>query len=1208
MDECEALGDRIAILRTGALVCAGSALYLQRRFGVGYTLVLAAPQAPSSNGVESHTLPSPAELLVLLRRFVPEAESADAGVPWTGEAARFSLPSSASPHFAALLRALASAWPGETSLTVTSMEDVFVAASAGGSGDHGMLLADGHEHGGSDCTHNDARGRGAKDTAVATPCDSDPGCAALEASAAAAFNTAPEAQRLRGLRLLTSHCSAMTAKRLAMLLGGWRLAVCISFVPAIFLVVAVMLSSIGLQTQLSALESAPPALDLGLSTHPASVPVFAFKAGTGVASDAIAAISAASPPGAILPGLISFNPSAAASAYPDVYGLVKPASDNVTRDLQLFEAAIIDVSARIPSSPPSVAIAWRGVGTLFSTQDAASAPPAGRVATFDAFSDPDAEHAAPIAFNLVSTQLFRVAVAAAQNTSAAALNPAVALQVSSHPLPASAASIARVRTSLIEGDAPFVILAMVIGAVIIPAVAAGALGREIEVGAKQQQLRAGASPSAFWAVAWLFDAAPTAIAVAVTMGTVAALGSVRTALASTVAGQRDAVAVLLLLYFPAALAANYALSTAVRRAQAAAVVSLGLGVIGGILAVVQNSLRGASATCDLALRAGGVLRFILPSFALAEGLIAAATLESLGTQLAACGRASSAPISALSAEATGAPLLALGIMALVWLAFAYCVDAVPRAAACRKAALRVQLWWHGGARQVPPPLSGATSVPDDEGVAAERGRVAAALLELGASPAAPAGLLFDRVRKVYEPGAIAQLASWAAAAKQSTPRALTALDSLSVAVPAGFSFGLIGANGAGKSTALGVASGSLLPTSGRAVAAGLDVSLADAAAVGAAVGFCPQYDPLISALTAEEHLTLYARIAGVPGAAICGAVRLALRDCDLMRHAHTPASAMSGGTKRKLCVATALIGRPRILLLDEPTAGVDLEARRILWRAMGGGGSPVNAGSTARMLTTHSVEEAEALCDRVGVLLAGRLRCIGTSAHLRTRFARFLRADIKLRPPDEATVDALVAAAMIGSNSIASVTSQALPAVLAAMAAAVATMRVNWPPTAELARLSVVDLGISVALPFERPVSGPGLRANPSSGQGLGRRLDLGRWSPGAAAPQHCVSLHDVALWLGERAFMLEARAVLAAALPGSEVMEAHGLTLRLSVPVDGGPGGAAAAAPTSLAGLFTAMVEATGAAHIESFSLGRVSLEAVVAEILAPSSPQAAV
>jgi ABC-type multidrug transport system ATPase subunit len=192
---------------------------------------------------------------------------------------------------------------------------------------------------------------------------------------------------------------------------------------------------------------------------------------------------------------------------------------------------------------------------------------------------------------------------------------------------------------------------------------------------------------------------------------------------------------------------------------------------------------------------------------------------------------------------------------------------------------------------------------------------------------------------------------------------------------------LLGKNGAGKTTLLSIVSGMLAPTSGDALFMGRSVSR-DSAWVRTQLGVCPQHDILFPSLTAYEHLWLCATLRGVPRAKIdADAERLfsavGLRPADLLKDAET----LSGGMRRKLAIAIAFVGNTRLVLLDEPTSGMDPHARRELWQFL-----RQEQRGRCIVLTTHSFDEAELLGDRVLMLARGAARAAGTVAQLKRRF------------------------------------------------------------------------------------------------------------------------------------------------------------------------------------------------------------------------------
>lgn len=215
-------------------------------------------------------------------------------------------------------------------------------------------------------------------------------------------------------------------------------------------------------------------------------------------------------------------------------------------------------------------------------------------------------------------------------------------------------------------------------------------------------------------------------------------------------------------------------------------------------------------------------------------------------------------------------------------------------------------------------------------------------------------------------------------------------------------FGLLGQNGSGKSTTFKMLTAELPPSAGNGFLSGCSVRDAPHLA-RRHVGFCPQHDALIGRLSGREHLLLFAALRGLPRAAAAPAAAALIRRVGLERHADRPAMTYSGGNKRKLCLAIALVGSPRLLCLDEPSSGMDVAAKRAMWGAIRG--HIAETGASA-IITTHSMEEAEALCQRIAIMVAGRLRCLGSTHRLKTRFGDGYTATLRLR--DSAAVDGAV--------------------------------------------------------------------------------------------------------------------------------------------------------------------------------------------------------
>jgi ABC-2 type transport system ATP-binding protein len=202
-----------------------------------------------------------------------------------------------------------------------------------------------------------------------------------------------------------------------------------------------------------------------------------------------------------------------------------------------------------------------------------------------------------------------------------------------------------------------------------------------------------------------------------------------------------------------------------------------------------------------------------------------------------------------------------------------------------------------------------------------------------------------------------------------------ALDGLSLAVRAGEIFGLLGPNGAGKSTLMHLLVGLLAPDSGSVRV--LDGDPRDAA-IRARIGFAPQSLALYMDLTARENLRFFARISGVPRARRDGCVDAALEFVRLADRADQRVSAFSGGMQRRLNIACAIVHEPAVVLLDEPTVGVDPQSRNAIFDNV----LALRARGTTVVYTTHYMEEAERLCDRIAVVDHGRLLALDTAAGL----------------------------------------------------------------------------------------------------------------------------------------------------------------------------------------------------------------------------------
>lgn len=206
--------------------------------------------------------------------------------------------------------------------------------------------------------------------------------------------------------------------------------------------------------------------------------------------------------------------------------------------------------------------------------------------------------------------------------------------------------------------------------------------------------------------------------------------------------------------------------------------------------------------------------------------------------------------------------------------------------------------------------------------------------------------------------------------------AKTAVRQLEMTVAEGDLFALLGVNGAGKTTTIRMLTCLSAATEGECSICGHSCQT-EAAAVKEIIGISPQDTAVAENLTVRENLMFMAQVYGLGKQDARSRVEELMGQFGLEEYAASRAKTLSGGWKRRLSIAMALIGNPRVLFLDEPTLGLDVLARRELWRVIEG-----LKGQITILLTTHYMEEAERLADRIGVMLGGRMVACGTLAEL----------------------------------------------------------------------------------------------------------------------------------------------------------------------------------------------------------------------------------
>ena len=387
-------------------------------------------------------------------------------------------------------------------------------------------------------------------------------------------------------------------------------------------------------------------------------------------------------------------------------------------------------------------------------------------------------------------------------------------------------------------------------------------------------------------------------------------------------------------------------------------------VIAGIGAIVAGILRVIPSTWAIGDILVGVFK-ILPSYCLTNSIMWGSTKAQLKTI-----RTDNFDVDDLDLEAIGGDILLLCIHGIFWTIILILIEVrafrwIGKCLSClngRKVLVRNDLVL-------------------DEDVLAEEKRIETL-------PKNKVQVRVDKFRKGYE--------------RAFKPMFL-AVEKTSFGLDYGECFALLGVNGAGKTTLFKSLTGEITPTSGEISINGMDIER-DFAKIRKLIGYCPQHDAIFDQMTVEEHLDYYARIKGIKKDLIKPLVEKQIKDMNLDEHRKKLAGALSGGNKRKLSVAICVIGNPPIILLDEPSAGMDPEARRFMWSVVAR--ISQQRKKSAVILTTHSMEEAEALSTKMGIMVKGGIfKCFGSSQHIKSKFGTGYEIELKVRKinPDELT-------------------------------------------------------------------------------------------------------------------------------------------------------------------------------------------------------------
>ena len=228
-----------------------------------------------------------------------------------------------------------------------------------------------------------------------------------------------------------------------------------------------------------------------------------------------------------------------------------------------------------------------------------------------------------------------------------------------------------------------------------------------------------------------------------------------------------------------------------------------------------------------------------------------------------------------------------------------------------------------------------------------------------------------------------------------------AVEGLDLEVPQGSCFGLLGPNGAGKTTTLRMIYGATLPSSGRIEVFGIDVAR-DARAVRARLGVTLQDNVLIEVLSPVENLRVFGRYHLLQEPQLSRRIDYLIEFLELESHANVPVANLSGGFQRRLAIALSLMNEPELLILDEPTTGLDPAVRLALWSKI----RDLRASGTTVLITTHYMDEAQRLCDNIAVMTQGRAIASGAPDELIARHLHREAVEVDCPPEDEAALRA----------------------------------------------------------------------------------------------------------------------------------------------------------------------------------------------------------
>jgi len=966
MDEAEELGDRIAIMAGGQVKCCGSSLYLKSQYGVGYSLTISRNLSATAAVGQAN-----ATLRAVVKQHVPQAEL----ISEVGGETVFRLPMEGSSRFPPLFEEFEKQpqvyGMDFFSISVTTLEEVFIRVGR----DHheadqnardrvaqthlARQLSSSFTSGEAAQRHSSARNTSSRLQPLEVE-DLGQGNALNKSL----LSTVTELPSSTGSALLFRHFHALLAKRFQNSKRDRKGWCCQVGVPIIFLSVALLSLKFG-----GAYDF--PAAPLNLSELPAPEVVLYGSASDEVAQRARSLLSFARDQSSLSSTAGSTNITVSTSAQFDEALLSSVfRGDGSQRfgafrfnhipDLQDRQAAgssqqVAGVTLTAGGSQnPGVVTAggkslnlpvstlWSESGSLYDPDISQSIETVELGALnnriqVDLFWNSSARDGLPLFFGMLSELVLRATVPDGQD---------VSVSFSNKPFPLTAAQRAFPDSQTA--------LYLSLGFAFIPASYCSFIVRERETNSKHLQVLSGVNFVIYWLATWVWDVINYMVPAVLSVALIAIFG-IHTLVAD---GNFGCLVVIVILYGVSVTSFTYMISFFFKSHTSAQNLTIVFYLFtGGILNIISLILGLIPSTTRLRNDVLVWIFRILPNFCLADALSNLITRETPFIWAAqGCPPEGCNPFDLV---VCGWDLLYMSVVSVccfaitLFLEYAY---ATPY--------LRALLSFGS------VDAADVAHVPDSD-VQREEARVKSGEADSEA-------IVVKGLRKVFPGG------------RKFPPK--VAVAEMYFGVPQGQCFGYLGLNGAGKSTTMKVLTGEELATAGGATLGGMDIAT-EQTKVRSLIGYCPQFDALIDNLTAREHLLLFGRIKGLHPKRLHDYVDALLHRLTLgPPFADRVASTFSGGMKRKLSLGIALVGDPSIVFLDEPSTGVDPESRRFMWGLI----SETMAGR-AVILTTHSMDECEALCQRIGIMVNGRLRCLGSAAHLKATHGYGLQFDVAFR-------------------------------------------------------------------------------------------------------------------------------------------------------------------------------------------------------------------